>query len=121
MPAKMSLPFHKSTYTLYVLVDELNNPIGRGEVIYAWDIGLQGMKQGGVRLLIVPPQVGYGNKDIGAGPNAMKLNSWLVSIVCRSPLASNKKKSRKRQEAFCISCFPDAGRFVYGVRSIVFV
>jgi hypothetical protein len=32
MPAKMSLPFHKSTYTIYVLVDELNNPIRADEM-----------------------------------------------------------------------------------------
>ncbi len=44
---------------------------GRGEVIKGWEIGLKGMKQGGKRHIIVPPQAGYGNKDIGGGKGAI--------------------------------------------------
>ena len=46
--------------------------MGKGEVIAGWEIGLKGMKQGGIRHIIVPPQAGYGlGKDIGAGKGAV--------------------------------------------------
>ncbi|VEU38528.1 unnamed protein product [Pseudo-nitzschia multistriata] len=44
---------------------------GKGEVIPGWEIGLKGMKQGGKRHIIVPPNAGYGFKDIGGGKGAM--------------------------------------------------
>ncbi|CAB9512253.1 FK506-binding protein 4 [Seminavis robusta] len=57
-----------------VLLDSSKNfkfRVGKGEVIQGWEIGLEGMQQGGVRHLIVPPKAGYGSKDIGAGSGAM--------------------------------------------------
>ncbi|WP_316573864.1 FKBP-type peptidyl-prolyl cis-trans isomerase [Nocardia canadensis] len=50
--------------------------LGAGQVIEGWDQGLLGVQQGARRLLIVPPNLGY-----GAGGNGVAPNETLVFVT----------------------------------------
>jgi peptidylprolyl isomerase len=52
--------------------------LGVGQVISGWDTGVQGMKVGGRRQLVIPPDLGYG--DSGAG-GVIKPGETLIFVV----------------------------------------
>jgi len=53
--------------------------IGVGKVIQGWDQGVLTMKVGGKRKLTIPPELAYGDRDVGDG--LIPPNSTLVFEV----------------------------------------
>ena len=51
--------------------------VGAGQVIEGWDKGLLGMKVGGQRVLVIPPEMAYGENGIGPIPG----NATLVFAI----------------------------------------
>ena len=57
--------------------------LGAGMVIRGWDEGVQGMKIGGARTLIIPAELGYGARGAGGviPPNAtLKFDVELLGV-----------------------------------------
>ena len=59
---------HCLTYSIF-------SRLGGGQVILGWETGLIGMCEGEKRVLIIPPEMGYGDRGAGADiPGGATLN-----------------------------------------------
>ena len=54
--------------------------LGQNSVIQGWEQGLQGMKVGGRRMLVIPPGLGYGAQG---SPPKIKPNETLIFVIDR--------------------------------------
>jgi peptidylprolyl isomerase len=52
--------------------------LGKGQVIAGWDQGVEGMRVGGRRKLVIPPNLGYGNRGAGG---VIKPKETLIFVV----------------------------------------
>ncbi len=51
--------------------EALGFALGQGEMIAGYDEGVQGMKAGGRRILVLPPEIAYGSRSLpGLPPNS---------------------------------------------------
>src|SRR3954451_24193507 len=62
-------------------------PLGQGQVIEGWDKGIAGMKVGGRRELVIPPEQAYGAQSPGPGigPNEMLVFVVVLNRVGQYP------------------------------------
>jgi FKBP-type peptidyl-prolyl cis-trans isomerase len=57
--------------------------LGTGDAIKGWDEGLMGMRVGGKRRLVIPPELGFGKQGVGSvvPPNAVLIYEFELLAV----------------------------------------
>lgn len=89
------------TFDSSVGSEPFTTPIGVGQLIAGWDEGLIGMREGGTRTLIVPPELGYGDAEIPGIPanSTLLFEVELISVKDGIKIEDSAPGSGKEVEA----------------------
>ncbi len=81
--------------------DPFSFPLGAGHVIQGWDQGVVGMKEGGLRTLVIPAEMGYGASGAGDDipPNAKLVFDVKLLKVVRTVMVDTKVGDGTEAEA----------------------
>lgn len=72
--------------------------LGAGQVIAGWDQGVDGMKVGGRRILIIPPELAYGSRGAGSDiPPGATLKFDVELIAVEPPAYANIGADRLKE------------------------
>ena len=61
--------------------DTFSFGLGQGQVIKGWDAGVAGMKVGGRRRLVIPPELAYGSRGAGGAIGPDETLVFVVDLV----------------------------------------
>lgn len=66
--------------------------LGERNVIAGWDYGVLGMKVGGTRTLVVPPELGYGSSQYGPIPpnSTLHFTIQLLAVSTSTPTSTGQ-------------------------------
>lgn len=78
--------------------EPLEFQLGMGRVIKGWDEGIALLAEGDSALLIIPPSLGYGNREIGSIPANATLYFEVELVKIKEPVFANEYNWQNKPE-----------------------